>query len=143
MWSYSQWGARHTLAVMGFLGILNVYFSRIDLSIAIVAMVGREVVKKTSSNISLCSFDNDDNQPGRNSSEASAGEFDWGAGSKGDLLGSYYYGYIITQIAGAYLASKIGFKITWGVSMLGSSILTLLVPVVAREGGFAALIVSL
>jgi hypothetical protein len=69
------------------------------------------------------------------------GEFDWGFGSKGDLLGSYYYGYIITQIAGAYLASKIGFKLTWGIASLCSSILTLLIPVVAREGGFGALLV--
>ena len=46
--------ARHTLAVMGFFGILNVYFSRIDLSIAIVAMVGRETVNKANSNVSLC-----------------------------------------------------------------------------------------
>jgi hypothetical protein len=47
-------GARHTLAVMGFFGILNVYFSRIDLSIAIVAMVGKQSVNKANSNISLC-----------------------------------------------------------------------------------------
>jgi hypothetical protein len=47
-------GARHTLAVMGFFGILNVYFSRIDLSIAIVAMVGRETVNKANTNVSLC-----------------------------------------------------------------------------------------
>ena len=70
------------------------------------------------------------------------GEFDWGHGSKGDLLGSYYYGYIITQIAGAYLSSKIGFKLTWGIASLGSSILTLLIPVVAREGGLGALLVK-
>ena len=47
-------GARHTLAVMGFFGILNVYFSRIDMSIAIVAMVGREPVTKANSTVSLC-----------------------------------------------------------------------------------------
>ena len=47
-------GARHILAVMGFFGILNVYFSRIDLSIAIVAMVGRESVNKPNSNVTLC-----------------------------------------------------------------------------------------
>ena len=70
------------------------------------------------------------------------GEFDWGYGSKGDLLGSYYYGYIITQVAGAYLSSKIGFKLTWGIASLGSAIMTLLIPVVAREGGLGALIVK-
>ena len=47
-------GTRHTLAVMGFFGILNVYFSRIDMSIAIVAMVGRESVTKADSNATLC-----------------------------------------------------------------------------------------
>jgi len=41
-------------AVMGFFGILNVYFSRIDMSIAIVAMVGRESVTKADSNVTLC-----------------------------------------------------------------------------------------
>ena len=47
-------GTRHILAVMGFFGILNVYFSRIDLSIAIVAMVGRESVNKPNTNVTLC-----------------------------------------------------------------------------------------
>ena len=31
---------RHVLAFMAFLGVANVYFARINLSIAIVAMVG-------------------------------------------------------------------------------------------------------
>ena len=57
------------------------------------------------------------------------------------MLGSYYYGYVVTQIAGAYLASKIGFKLTWGIASVGSSILTLLTPTVARHGGFSALFV--
>jgi hypothetical protein len=51
---FPKLGARHTLAVMGFFGILNVYFSRIDLSIAIIAMVGKESVNNENSNTSLC-----------------------------------------------------------------------------------------
>ena len=47
-------GTRHTLAVMGFFGILNVYFSRIDMSIAIVAMVGKDSVTQADSNDTLC-----------------------------------------------------------------------------------------
>jgi hypothetical protein len=54
MFTIPKMGARHTLAVMGFFGILNCYFSRIDLSIAIVAMVGREAVTKANSNFTLC-----------------------------------------------------------------------------------------
>ena len=45
---------RHTLAVMGFFGIMNLYFSRIDLSIAIVAMVGKVSVTVENSNVTLC-----------------------------------------------------------------------------------------
>jgi hypothetical protein len=54
MTPFPNLGARHTLAVMGFFGILNVYFSRIDMSIAIVAMVGRDSVTKADSNATLC-----------------------------------------------------------------------------------------
>ena len=37
-------------------------------------------------------------------------EFDWDAGWKGHLLGSYYWGYVFTQIPGGWLAYRLGFK---------------------------------
>ncbi len=138
--SQSKFGARHTLAIMGFLGTTSVYFSRIDLSIAIVAMVGRESSSgKVRRNETICPRDIDLEVVHTNST--APGEFDWGHGSKGDLLGAYYYGYIVTQIIGAYLASRVGFKITWGIAMLASSMLTLLIPITARLGGFGPLLV--
>jgi len=138
--SQPKFGARHSLAIMGFLGTTSVYFSRIDLSIAIVAMVGRDSsASRAKGNATICPRDLDLDLVKTNSTVP--GEFDWGHGSKGDLLGAYYYGYILTQIIGAYMASRIGFKITWGVAMLASSVLTLLIPITARLGGFGPLLV--
>ena len=46
---------RHILAVMGFLGMLNVYFTRLNLSMGIVAMVGRQpTVLSAGNNESMC-----------------------------------------------------------------------------------------
>lgn len=38
------WGARHTLALLGFLGFSTVYAMRVNLSVAIVAMVKSEAI---------------------------------------------------------------------------------------------------
>jgi len=139
----TKYGARHTLAIMGFLGITSVHFTRIDLSIAIVAMVGKESSSSRAiGNETICPSDHDLDFGTTKANQTVKGEFNWGHGSKGDLLGSYYYGYILTQIVGAYLSSRIGFKITWGVAMLVSSILTLLIPITARLGGFVPLLVD-
>lgn len=73
---------------MGFFATLTVYFCRINLSIAIVAMTA----SNSSSNVA--------DQP----------EFNWSTAEKADLLGCYYYGYVLTQVVGAWLASKYGFK---------------------------------
>ncbi len=37
-----SWGARHTFTFLSFLGMANVYAMRVNLSVAIVAMVGGE-----------------------------------------------------------------------------------------------------
>jgi hypothetical protein len=49
-----SWGARHTFAFLAFLGFLNVYAMRVNLSVAIVAMVNHTAIihLKNDSNIS-------------------------------------------------------------------------------------------
>ncbi len=41
------WGTRHTFTLLSFLGLANVYAMRVNLSVAIVAMVGGERESKT------------------------------------------------------------------------------------------------
>ncbi len=45
------WGARHTFAVMTFLGLANVFATRVSLSVAIVAMVNHTEGPGTGSDI--------------------------------------------------------------------------------------------
>jgi MFS family permease len=57
----------------------------------------------------------------------------------GTILGSFFYGYIVLQIPGGYLAYRFGGTKVFGMSLLIGSLLTLLTPFVARTS-VAALI---
>ncbi|KAG7273598.1 hypothetical protein CRUP_019844 [Coryphaenoides rupestris] len=74
--------ARYTLAVIMFLGFSVVYGLRVNLSVAMVAMVN-----------------NTDAQPAENRSAACP---------PGWLLGAFFFGYLCTQIPGGYLAGHYG-----------------------------------
>ena len=50
----------------------------------------------------------------------------------GFLLSSFFYGYIITQIPGGWLAAKYGGKNLFGFGVLMTSLLTLFTPFAAR-----------
>jgi len=132
---------RYVLAWMGALGIMNVYFCRINLSTAMVAMVGVEKHGKPSENksnvVSQC--------PGSSESQGEnrvfpEGEFDWSKKEQGLVTGSYYWGYAACQIPAAWLASKLGFRKVFGISMLLASLLTLLFPVAAKTHVYLAFV---
>ena len=57
------------------------------------------------------------------------------------MLSSFFYGYIITQLPGGYLALKFGGKNLFGIGILATAVFTLLTPVAARAG--VALLVAL
>jgi len=132
---------RYVLAWMGALGIMNVYFCRINLSTAMVAMVGVEKHSKpepnTNTSHSQC--------PGPVQVEGEdqvfpEGEFSWTKKQQGLVTGSYYWGYATCQIPAAWLASKMGFRRVFGISMLLASLLTLLFPVAAKAHVYLALV---
>jgi ACS family sodium-dependent inorganic phosphate cotransporter-like MFS transporter 5 len=62
------------------------------------------------------------------------GAFTWDAEEQGIILGAFFYGYVITQIPGGYLAEKYGGKWLFGVGTLVTAILTLLTPLAAKAG---------
>lgn len=131
---FKKISARYTLAWLGFFGTLTVYFCRLNLSIGIVAMAKQKSATFAGSNVSICPFSSLIDHRERNASVVSFGEFDWDPGSQGDLLASYYYGYICTQAVGPQLAVKIGYKRVWGFAMLLSGVLTVITPTLAWTG---------
>ena len=60
------------------------------------------------------------------------GEFQWDSIQQGLLLGCYYYGYMPSNVPGAWLSRKFGFKIVIGASQTVGSILTCIMPVAAK-----------
>ena len=48
-------------------------------------------------------------------------------------MAAFYYGYIITQIPGGYIAARFGGKNLFGFAILISGFLTLLTPAAANE----------
>jgi MFS family permease len=52
----------------------------------------------------------------------------------GTILGSFFYGYILSQVLGGYIATRIGGKHVFGVGVLMTSILTILTPFAAKSG---------
>ena len=51
----------------------------------------------------------------------------------GHILAAFYYGYLITQIPGGYIAARFGGKNLFGIAILLSAMLTLITPLASRE----------
>lgn len=67
--------------------------------------------------------------------------FDWDEATQGIILGSFYYGYVLTHVPGGMLAERYGGKWLLGLGLLSTALCTLLTPVVVKAGGSPALIV--
>jgi len=113
---------RHVLAVMGFFAHFNMYIIRNIINVVIVEMVGpnhgAHGVNGTAANGTAAV----------ESLDSTADTFNWDASQQGFLIGCYYYGYILTQIAGAWLSHRFGSRNVIGLSLLTSSVLTVIIP---------------
>eukprot|EP00112_Aurelia_sp_Birch-Aquarium-sp1_P023445 Seg699.7 transcript_id=Seg699.7/GoldUCD/mRNA.D3Y31 product="Vesicular glutamate transporter 2" protein_id=Seg699.7/GoldUCD/D3Y31 len=114
---------RYLLAILSFFGFLNVYALRVNLSVALVAMVSNKTMTDALGNTHILE----------------GAEFNWNTKEQGIILSSFFYGYIITQIPGGYLAARFGGKNLYGGGILMTGLFTLLTPLAAR-GNFYLLI---
>ncbi|XP_025090955.1 sialin-like [Pomacea canaliculata] len=124
--------ARYILTFMSFLGFFNVYCLRANLSVAIVSMVN-STTKENASVTEECPEPTKANNT-NSTSTTSTGEFDWDEKTQGLILGAFFYGYVVTQIPGGWLAGRIGGKRLFGYGLLCTSVLTLVTPLAARAG---------
>ncbi|XP_028578610.2 sialin isoform X2 [Podarcis muralis] len=123
--------ARLSLAVWAFLGFFLLYALRVNLSVALVDMVesNASLTKNTSSNV--CKEHSSTPVVPRNTTGK---KYPWDANTQGWILGSFFYGYIITQVPGGYLARQFGGKKLLGFGILGTAIFTLFTPLAADLG---------
>lgn len=108
-------GVRHLQVFLMFLCMAVAYALRVDLSVGIVAMMDR------------------------NSTGVDFPEYQWDATIKGNLLASFFWGYVITQIPAGYLSQRFGPKILLTGSLFFCSLFTVLMPVAAEVGDWGLL----
>ncbi|XP_069163082.1 sialin isoform X2 [Procambarus clarkii] len=134
------WGARHTLAMMGFLGLAVSHALRVTLSIAVLAMVAR----RPADNFTLqeppdaCPLPEDWND---GELTEMTGESDWDEVGEGLVLGVVYWGYLFTSFLEVRVVRLLGGRLVFGMSVVLASFTTLLVPYSAHisRGTFVAL----
>ncbi|XP_065056237.1 vesicular glutamate transporter 2.1-like [Rhopilema esculentum] len=107
---------RYLLAILSFLGFLNLYLLRVNLSVALVAMVSNKTITTSFGYVVF----------------TEPAEFSWSTKEQGIILSSFFYGYIFTQIPCGYLAARFGGKNLFGGGILMTGLFTLLTPLAAR-----------
>ncbi|XP_064480574.1 sialin-like [Ornithodoros turicata] len=127
---------RHVLVALGFLGLANVYGMRVNLNVALVAMVNHTAVQETTlpSDCPLPALDAPSYNTSKSPSGARDGPFIWDPVLQGIVLGSFFYGYIITPIPGGRMSEAFGAKWLFGLGTFFTGLLSLLIPVAAYAG---------
>ncbi|XP_075158309.1 major facilitator superfamily transporter 10 isoform X2 [Haematobia irritans] len=124
---------RTVFGLMGFFGFAVVYAMRVNLSVAIVAMVNQTAIPPDDGNNTPPIIDNScpANIPKNNSNVLPGGDFVWDEATQGLVLGSFFYGYVLTQIPGGRMAEILGGKLIYGYGVLITAIFTILTPIAA------------
>ena len=97
---------RLVLMFMGFLGFVNIYCLRVNLSVALVAMVNHTQQPYTNASQNYSENNSDDNCESHESigstefgkENKKGGEFNWDSHVQGTVLAAFFYGYLMTQV---------------------------------------------
>lgn len=139
-------GWRHIVTVLAFVGFFCMYSMRINMGVALVAMVDHEAVAALSSShnatahASICASKEKDNDNNNNSYRTNqtrkkdGGKYVWDGQVQGIILSSFFYGYIMTQFIGGVIAGKYGSKWVFGLGNVLTAVFTLLSPKAADWG---------
>ena len=130
---------RYVVTILVTLSSCVSYMNRTHINIAIVDMVDHTVQNDTASNSSASVvYCKRREVPATNSSlhdhedgDVAGQRYVWGQAVQGQVLGSFYYSYIVFQMPTGILTETCGGKWIIAVCLLGSGIISLLTPVVA------------
>lgn len=140
-WWCSQ---RMLLAVVGFFGFINLYALRVNMSVAMVCMVNQTALLETSRQENVTVVPADDRCVARTQAHtALEGDFAWNKEVQGIILGSFFWGYLITQVPGGWLATRFSAKRVFGYFMLMTAGATLLMPAGARISSSALILLRI
>uniref|UniRef100_A0A3B4FPP5 Solute carrier family 17 member 5 n=1 Tax=Pundamilia nyererei TaxID=303518 RepID=A0A3B4FPP5_9CICH len=123
--------SRYALALLSSYGFFVVYSLRVNLSVAMVDMLNNTHQSNTNHSGTVCPRHSN---PAVHKRNHTASVYNWDSETQGWILGSFFYGYILTQVPGGYLAGRFGPKWLMGFGILGTVIFTLLTPVAADLG---------
>lgn len=119
-------------AIIGSFGVMMNTASRAIVSVTIVAMTD-DIEQPSLNNTSEC-FPETLSTVSNSSFATKAGNFNWDSKTQGLILSAFAYGYLITQIPAGLLAGKFGGKRIYGICILASGVMNLLVPTGAHAG---------
>lgn len=111
---------RYIFAILGSMGMAIIYGLKVNLSVALVAMVNHSAISNETKSLE-----------DSNTEELSDGPFVWNNKEQGAILGAYFLGYFVTQIPGGRMAELYSGKYVFLVAVLMNTIGTLLSPVSA------------
>lgn len=117
---------------MVILGFMLNYALRVNITLAIVAMVRSNTTHVTVPIGNLTELTGNLTTIAPMPANNDDGLFDWDKGQIGIILGSFYWGYLLTELPGGRLAEMIGGRRVFGHSMLWASIITALTPFLAH-----------
>ena len=130
------------LTLMVFWGQIQNYMMRTNLSILIVEMVGSNassdsIRAKANESIEFqtCNveqIDPSDTSIPRNETSNNNGKLDWSPFMQGQVLASFSYGYVLTQIIGGRLAEKYGIRKIYGGCLFLTGVITFILPAAAK-----------
>ncbi|MCL4131352.1 UNVERIFIED_CONTAM: hypothetical protein GTU68_038293 [Idotea baltica] len=135
---------QHNLMILGLIGLAVLYMLRVNLSVAIVAMVSHaEKVEYEGAFKESCPITESSNlifnSISKNQKSIPKEGINWNEKAQGRVLGSFFYGYFLTNFAGGRLADKFGGKRVFGAGVLLTSVLAFFLPAAAQysEKAFA------
>ncbi|XP_001961830.3 sialin [Drosophila ananassae] len=131
--------SRYVLAIMGSIGMAIVYGLKVNLSVAMVAMVNHTAVHNLASNKTVSNTTSANEYevclpPGGSTAAPAAqdGPFVWSEPLQGTLLSCYFWGYLVSQIPLAHVAENFSAKWVMLFSVAINVACTLLTPVLTN-----------
>jgi len=129
--------SRWIFAVLGCVGFMVVYGLKVNLSVAIIAMVNHTAVAGSHHDDhgdvnGTTEVDDCDTGEKKEKAAMEDGPFAWDENVQGLVLASYFYGYILTQVGGGWVAEKFSAKHVFGGGAVLNIIGTMLTPLASK-----------